>query len=127
MPLISAKEVNCTSDSSSGAREDGGDGAAPASAASGESLPAEVEEERRHNVEAAIVRIMKARKTLSHNELVMETTRQLSTRFTPNPQVRQCICQYLCVWTLFLCFVWKMFIRWLAIAMVLRQFTVIVL
>jgi cullin 3 len=54
----------------------------------GELLPEAVEEERRHHVEAAVVRIMKSRKVLSHNELVMETTRQLAGRFVPNPQVR---------------------------------------
>jgi len=30
---------------------------------------------------------MKARKTLSHNELVAEVVRQLMTRFTPTPAV----------------------------------------
>jgi len=83
VPLISAKEItnhDNTQGSSSGAGGEGGEGM-------GESVPAAVEEERRHHVEAAIVRIMKARKTLSHNELVMETTRQLAMRFTPNPQV----------------------------------------
>jgi len=65
VPLISAKEV-----------------AGPAE----EEVPGAVEEERRHHVEATLVRIMKSRKTLSHNELVAETTRQLAVRFTPSPQ-----------------------------------------
>lgn len=30
---------------------------------------------------------MKARKTLSHNELVAEVVRQLMTRFTPSPAI----------------------------------------
>jgi hypothetical protein len=30
---------------------------------------------------------MKARKTLSHNELVAEVVRQLMTRFTPTPAI----------------------------------------
>ena len=45
-----------------------------------------MEEDRRHLVEASLVRIMKARKTLHHNDLIAEVTRQLSVRFTPSPQ-----------------------------------------
>ncbi|RHZ72680.1 hypothetical protein Glove_241g8 [Diversispora epigaea] len=44
-----------------------------------------VEEARKHQTEAAIVRIMKDRKTMEHNLLISETTRQLQPRFTPNP------------------------------------------
>lgn len=88
VPLISTKEVSGGDSSGNGAQDGGGGEGGQAGGGPGDgNLPAEVEEERRHNVEAAIVRIMKARKTLSHNELVMETTRQLSTRFTPSPQV----------------------------------------
>lgn len=53
------------------------------------SVPDAVEEDRRHLVEAAIVRIVKARKslTVSHNDLIAEVTKQLSIRFNPSPQV----------------------------------------
>ncbi|KII89964.1 hypothetical protein PLICRDRAFT_572234 [Plicaturopsis crispa FD-325 SS-3] len=44
-----------------------------------------VEEERRHQTEACIVRIMKDRKHMTHNDLINEVTRQLASRFQPNP------------------------------------------
>jgi len=44
-----------------------------------------VDEERKHQTEACIVRVMKDRKKLGHNELVNEVTRQLATRFSPSP------------------------------------------
>jgi Cullin, a subunit of E3 ubiquitin ligase len=51
-----------------------------------ETLPPQLEEERRHLVEAATVRIMKARKQLHHNDLIAEVTKQLQSRFVPTPQ-----------------------------------------
>jgi len=46
-----------------------------------------VDEDRKHEVEAAIVRVMKARKRLQHNTLIAEVTTQLKQRFTPSPQL----------------------------------------
>ncbi|XP_013789108.1 cullin-3-A-like isoform X1 [Limulus polyphemus] len=62
-------------------------------AAKGESEPerketrCKVDEDRKHEIEAAIVRIMKARKRLQHNVLVTEVTEQLKSRFYPSPVV----------------------------------------
>ncbi|KAI7870829.1 Cullin [Spinellus fusiger] len=44
-----------------------------------------VDEERKHQIEAAIVRIMKDRKVMEHNLLIAEVTKQLALRFMPNP------------------------------------------
>ncbi|KAL0954954.1 hypothetical protein HGRIS_003887 [Hohenbuehelia grisea] len=44
-----------------------------------------VDEERRHQIEACIVRIMKDRKHMTHNDLVHQVARQLSARFAPEP------------------------------------------
>lgn len=44
-----------------------------------------VDEERRHQIEACVVRIMKDRKHMTHNDLMNEVTRQLASRFQPNP------------------------------------------
>jgi len=46
-----------------------------------------VDEDRKHQIEAAIVRIMKSRKNMDHANLCLEVTKQLSSRFMPNPQV----------------------------------------
>lgn len=46
-----------------------------------------VEEDRKPQIEAAIVRIMKARRVLDHNNIVAEVTKQLQSRFLPNPAV----------------------------------------
>jgi len=44
-----------------------------------------ISEDRKHQIEAAIIRIMKARKTLDHTNLVTEVTKQLAPRFMPDP------------------------------------------
>ncbi len=44
----------------------------------------QVNEERKLELDAAVVRIMKARRRLDHNALVTEVTQQLMTRFVPS-------------------------------------------
>ncbi|XP_054282232.1 cullin-3-like [Macrosteles quadrilineatus] len=62
-------------------------------AAKGESEPerretrSKVDDDRKHEIEAAIVRIMKARKKMPHNILVTEVTEQLKCRFMPSPVI----------------------------------------
>ena len=44
----------------------------------------EIENTRKYQIEATLVRIMKSRKTMTHNLLVTALIEQLSSRFTPN-------------------------------------------
>eukprot|EP00049_Salpingoeca_infusionum_P008577 m.142202 g.142202 ORF g.142202 m.142202 type:complete len:734 (-) comp14052_c0_seq1:249-2450(-) len=50
-------------------------------------VTARTQVDRAHAVEAAIVRVMKARKTLEHQPLVAEVIKQLSVHFQPTPQL----------------------------------------
>jgi cullin 3 len=79
IPLVSMKETLTNGDKNAAS---GDSGSGPAA----RELPKEVEEDRRHLVEAVVMRIMKARKTLHHNELIAEVTKQLQNRFLPRPQ-----------------------------------------
>ncbi|CAJ0862743.1 9718_t:CDS:2, partial [Entrophospora sp. SA101] len=54
------------------------------------------EQELKRIMKAAIVRVMKSRKTLSHVQLVNEVVDQAKNRFTPNvPMIKKCIEQLL--------------------------------
>jgi len=75
VPLISAASA-------------GGAAAAAAAAAAeemGSDIAALIELQRKSMTEAAIVRILKARKSIDHANLVAEVTRQLSVRFRAQP------------------------------------------
>ncbi|VVC36450.1 Cullin homology,Winged helix-turn-helix DNA-binding domain,Cullin protein, neddylation domain,Cullin [Cinara cedri] len=51
-----------------------------------------VEEDRKHEIQAVLVRIMKVHKKLTHNNLTMEVTDQLRRRFVPSPMlINKCI------------------------------------
>lgn len=44
-------------------------------------------EDRNPQIDAAIVRVMKSRRVMDHNNLIAEVTKQLQSRFSPNPVV----------------------------------------
>jgi len=84
IPLVSMREASTSKPAAGNA---GGTGLAnEMDTSTSNAVPATVEEDRRHLVEAATVRIMKARSSLHHNELIAEVTKQLSVRFVPKPQ-----------------------------------------
>ena len=45
---------------------------------------ADVDNDRRYAIDAAVVRTMKSRKTLAHQKLVLEVVQQLSKGFKPD-------------------------------------------
>jgi len=71
IPLISSKEITSDSLTADGINTISG-------------IPVQVEEDRKHIAEAAIMRILKSRRTVSHNDLFAEVLRQLSSRFIPS-------------------------------------------
>lgn len=51
-----------------------------------DSTRATVDEDRKHAIEASIVRIMKTRKSLEHQKLILEASTQLMRHFKPDPK-----------------------------------------
>eukprot|EP00559_Dactyliosolen_fragilissimus_P002965 CAMPEP_0184861696 /NCGR_PEP_ID=MMETSP0580-20130426/6316_1 /TAXON_ID=1118495 /ORGANISM="Dactyliosolen fragilissimus" /LENGTH=668 /DNA_ID=CAMNT_0027359281 /DNA_START=578 /DNA_END=2584 /DNA_ORIENTATION=- len=86
IPLVSMKETSIAGGRDMAENAAAGDIMKDGSDGGAGSIPGPVEEDRRHLVEAATVRIMKARKSAHHNDLIAEVTKQLSARFQPSPQ-----------------------------------------
>ena len=47
----------------------------------------DVDKDRKYQVDAAIVRVMKSRKVMTHQALVLDVTQQLQTTFRPDMKV----------------------------------------
>ena len=62
-------------------------GAAAASDGEQRAMRKKVDDDRKPQIEAAIVRIMKARKELDHNALIADVIAQLAASFLPHPNV----------------------------------------
>ena len=50
-------------------------------------LSAKVEDDRKHIVDATIVKVMKSHKKIDHNRLIKECIKILSSKFLPDPQL----------------------------------------
>ena len=50
-------------------------------------LKNKVEDDRKHMIEATIVKVMKSRRRLNHQDLIMEATKILSSKFNPDPSI----------------------------------------
>jgi hypothetical protein len=56
------------------------------------SLAHSIEDDRRLYIQAVMVRILKARKCVTHTQLIQETIEQTKDRFTPQiPVIKRCI------------------------------------
>lgn len=83
IPLLSKTVIAKSSTATSTLNTD--NAGSSSSSSNSNDIPASVLESRKHCVEASIVRIMKSRKTLDHNNLVAEVIRQLNSRFHVEP------------------------------------------
>jgi len=51
-----------------------------------EEIDKTLQEDRKHSIEATVVRTMKARKQMGHQQLVLEVSKQLMQHFKPDPK-----------------------------------------
>lgn len=81
--LMKDQQASLAGAASVGSGPAAGEGSSGGGASSAED--GKISEQRNHEIDCALVRIMKARKRLSHNDLIAEVTNQLRFRFTPQP------------------------------------------